>query len=65
MNKTSDTRVVQIPLTVDKWAALQVPYPMTDAMWALMEAILKAMKPGLVHEAEEDAIASELTGETA
>lgn len=41
-------RVIELPLTVEEWAAIELPLPMTVEMWARMEAILAAMKPALV-----------------
>jgi hypothetical protein len=44
----AEVHVVQIPLSPGKWAALQIPQPLTEEMWRQMEAVLSAMKPGLV-----------------
>ena len=44
---SSNSRAVQIPLGA-AWATLQAPFPMTEETWALMFAVLNAMKPGLV-----------------
>ena len=41
-------RVVQLPISPTEWAALQIPHLMTEAMWSQMEAVLRAMKPGIV-----------------
>lgn len=42
------TRVVNLPLPGDAWAALQVPYPMSEEAWAQMLDVLNVMKRGIV-----------------
>ena len=42
------SRIVQLPLAGDIWAAIQVPHPMTEDEWEQMMAVLQAMKPGIV-----------------
>ena len=39
---------VRIPLAANVWATLQAPFPLTEAAWTQMLAVLQAMKPGLV-----------------
>jgi hypothetical protein len=46
-NKSS-TRVVNLPLSGDTWAALQVPFPMSEEDWDQMLNVLNAMKRGIV-----------------
>ena len=42
-------RVVSLPLAANKWVNLRGPFPMTESdEWTLMQAVLDAMKPGLV-----------------
>jgi hypothetical protein len=43
-----ETRAVQIPVSTTKWAILQAPFPLTEAEWKQMKAVLDAMKPALV-----------------
>ncbi len=40
-------RVVQLPISATKWAALQAPFPLTKDEWNQMTDVLKAMKPAL------------------
>lgn len=42
------TRSVQVPLSATTWATVQAPFPITEAAWNQMLAVLNAMKPGLV-----------------
>ena len=42
------TRTINLPLSATEWATLQAPFPISEDSWKLMEAVLKAMKPGLV-----------------
>ena len=42
------TRTVQVPYSPSEWALVQAPFPMTEAAWDQMIAVLNAMKPGLV-----------------
>jgi hypothetical protein len=52
-----NTRVVNLPLSGDAWAALQVPFPMSEDDWDQMLAVLNAMKRGIVRKrptAEEE-----------
>jgi hypothetical protein len=53
----SSIRSVQLPLPGTKWATLQVPYPLSEAAWQQMLAVLKVMKPGLVSPTVADSIA--------
>jgi hypothetical protein len=41
-------RSVQIPLSVNDWATLQAAFPLSEAAWEQMIAVLNAMKPALV-----------------
>ncbi len=53
----ADRSVVQIPYSHDEWATLQAGFPLTEAQWDAMIAMLTAMKPGLVarqHESESE-----------
>lgn len=43
-----ETRTVTLPLLNDGWAVLEYRYPLTEADWASMMAVLAAMKPSLV-----------------
>lgn len=43
-------RVIQIPISASKWVALQAAFPIGDAEWTRMLAVLDAMKPALVSE---------------
>lgn len=43
-----ETRTVQVPYSPSEWALVQAPFPMTEAAWNQMIAVLTAMKPGLV-----------------
>ncbi len=45
-------RAVALPLSVNEWATLQAPFPLTEAAWSQMIAVLTAMKPALVAPAE-------------
>ena len=44
-------RAVQLPISATKWAVLQAAFPLTDAEWTQMIAVLEAMKPALVAQA--------------
>jgi hypothetical protein len=44
-------REIQIPISPTEWAALRAPFPLTEAKWKQMIAVLNAMKPALVPEA--------------
>ncbi len=41
-------RTIQLPLSIDQWATLAAPFPITDLAWTQMIAVLDAMKPALV-----------------
>jgi hypothetical protein len=41
-------RTVQVPYSPSEWALVQARFPMTEAAWDQMIAVLNAMKPGLV-----------------
>ncbi len=47
-------RVIQLPISATEWAALQAPFPITEAKWKQMLAVLEAMKPALVKDSHED-----------
>lgn len=51
---TGTSRLVQIPVSLTEWATLQIPHPMTKDMWNQMVTILRAMKPGLVRDADSE-----------
>jgi hypothetical protein len=42
------SREVQLPVALDEWATLRAIFPLTEAKWAQMLAVLQAMKPALV-----------------
>ncbi len=48
ITRSSLYREIPIPLTVDEWALLKAPFPMIEAQWNQMLAVLTAMKPALV-----------------
>ena len=41
-------QIIRIPLLDHEWMSMQLPVPMSESSWEQMEAVLKAMKPGLV-----------------
>ena len=43
-----EPRIIQLPLSKGRWAALQASFPMTEDDWRQMLAVLDAMKLGLV-----------------
>lgn len=43
-----EQRAVAIPLSPTEWVTLYASFPLTDASWNQMIAVLEAMKPGLV-----------------
>jgi len=45
-----ELRVLTIPLCGNEWAAIRVPFPMTEAQWDQMLALLTLMKKGIVAE---------------
>lgn len=53
------TRILQLPLLGDAWAAMQVPQPMSESEWNQMMAVLNAMKPGIVSSTQGNAGSSE------
>ena len=52
-------QTVQLPISPAEWATLQAPFPLTEAKWKQMLAVLNAMKPALVQNGEEHAEAPE------
>jgi hypothetical protein len=50
LTKPQAARTVQVPYSPTGWALLQAPFPMTEAAWKQMIAVLEAMKPGLVSD---------------
>lgn len=48
-------RPIMIPLTADAWATLWASWPLTEAGWGRMMALMEAMKPGLVESDERPA----------
>lgn len=46
--ETAQTRILQLPLLGDTWAAIQLPQSMSEPEWNQMMAVLEAMKPGIV-----------------
>lgn len=49
----ADRAFVQIPYSHGEWATLQAGFPLTEAQWDALIAMLQAMKPGLVSEAPD------------
>ena len=41
-------RTIQVPYSANEWALIQASFPMTQAEWDQMIAVLEAMKPSLV-----------------
>ena len=54
--------VVQLPIAPAEFAALQAPFPLTEAKWEQMLAVLNAMKPALVGADGEQRPAEESSG---
>lgn len=48
METTTRGRAIQLPVSIDEWAVLQADFPLTEAKWNQMLAVLTAMKPALV-----------------
>ena len=48
----SSVREIQLPLIGKSWVTVRGSFPLTESEWVQMEAILKAMKPGLVISSE-------------
>jgi hypothetical protein len=49
-----EPRTIPIPLSIDEWATLQAAFPLTEAQWTQMLAVLQAMKPALVAAPEAE-----------
>jgi hypothetical protein len=47
---TSPTRTIQLPLSPGKWVAVQGDFPLSQAEWRQMLAVLGAMQPALTVE---------------
>lgn len=45
---------IQLPYSPAGWATLEVPFPLDEADWGRLLAILEAMKPGLVAQARDE-----------
>jgi hypothetical protein len=58
--KQKEQQIIRIPLLDNEWVSMQLPVPMSTGSWDQMEAVLKAMKPGLV---ESSAIPKEVQTE--
>jgi hypothetical protein len=43
-------RTVQVPYSPGEWALVQAAFPLSEAAWTQMIAVLEAMKPGLVSD---------------
>ena len=54
--KALEQRVLQIPLLGNKYLAMQLPVPLTEADWQQMLSVLNAMKPGLIATKEDNGI---------
>ncbi len=50
--RPATTRVLNLPLSGGTWAALQIPYPMSQEDWDQMLAVLEAMKRGIVRKSD-------------
>lgn len=50
---------MQIPYSHGEWATLQAGFPLTEAQWEALIAMLQAMKPGPVRAAPEQGVARE------
>ena len=50
---------MQLPIAPSEFAALQAPFPLTEAKWDQMLAVLNAMKPALVGSGDEQRPAEE------
>lgn len=48
VNRERTQRTIQVPYSPTEWALIQASFPMTDAEWDQMLAVLQAMKLGLV-----------------
>jgi len=46
--KQKEQQIIRIPLLGNEWVSMQLPVPMSESSWKQMEAVLTAMKPGLV-----------------
>lgn len=57
-------RAVTLPLSGSEWATLHAPFPLTDAGWEQMIAVLTAMKPALIAPREERSLGATVPGET-
>lgn len=44
----ADVKTVQIPYSNGRWAVLEAAFPLQEAEWSALIAMLEAMKPGLV-----------------
>ena len=53
---------VQLPLSVSEWATLQAAFPLSEAAWKQMMAVLTAMKPALVAPPDPPRAESSVTG---
>jgi hypothetical protein len=49
-----EPRSIQLPISPTEWAILQAPFPLDEAGWDQMLAVLNAMKPALVAEDKRD-----------
>lgn len=59
MPKKVPARTVQVTYSPDEWALLQAPFPLSEAEWDKMLAVLQGMKPGLVRETSSRAPAGD------
>ncbi len=48
-------RTLQLPYSATEWATLQAAFPLSEAEWDRMLAILNAMKPALVAQDQSGA----------
>lgn len=47
-------REVLIPIHGKTWPSIRAAFPLTEAAWNQMIAVLQAMKPGLVENSEKE-----------
>ena len=57
------TKVIQLPIAPEEWAALQAPFPLTEEKWTQMLAVLEAMKPALVTEEQKPIVLADKLGD--
>jgi hypothetical protein len=48
MTDKLEYRIINIPITPEKWAATKFPYPLTSEEWEQMLRVYEVLRPGLV-----------------